>query len=110
VTGDEFNALFRDDAGIDERLSAKLSKIFDQSPGFWARLDRSYRTARAAGKPAVQDGVMPKKGSGNIAVRVPSSLHTRLLELGRQEGTSLNQMVLSLLAEGVGRVEQRYGK
>ena len=36
--------------------------------------------------------------SGKFVVRVPKSLHRRLQWLARQEGVSLNQLVVSLLA------------
>lgn len=41
--------------------------------------------------------------SGKFLVRVPRSLHRRLAERARREGTSLNQFVSVTLAEAVGR-------
>lgn len=41
--------------------------------------------------------------SGKFLVRVPRSLHRRLAERARREGTSLNQFVSVALAEAVGR-------
>lgn len=40
----------------------------------------------------------PSAASGKFVVRVPKSLHQRLQLMARQEGVSLNQLVLSLLA------------
>ena len=41
--------------------------------------------------------------SGRWVQRVPKSLHTRLAQRAEHEGVSLNALVLSLLAEGLGR-------
>jgi len=40
--------------------------------------------------------------SGKFVQRVPKSLHAKLAALARKEGVSLNSLVLSLIAEGVG--------
>jgi antitoxin HicB len=42
------------------------------------------------------------EASGKFVLRVPRSLHTRLQQLAEEEGTSLNQLVGSVLAERVG--------
>lgn len=44
-----------------------------------------------------------KEYSGRFNVRLPRSLHRKLVELAEAEGVSLNQMVLTLLAEGAER-------
>ena len=41
--------------------------------------------------------------SGKFVTRIPRSLHRQLAERAKSEGTSLNQLVLSLLAYGTGR-------
>jgi antitoxin HicB len=41
--------------------------------------------------------------SGKWVQRVPKSLHTRLVERAEREGVSLNTLVVSLIAEGLGR-------
>ena len=49
--------------------------------------------------------VIPKPGggeSGRFVTRVPKSLHTRLVARADQEGCSMNTLVESLIAEGVG--------
>ena len=40
--------------------------------------------------------------SGKFVIRIPKSLHMRVAELARREGVSLNQFVLTSLAEAVG--------
>jgi predicted HicB family RNase H-like nuclease len=39
---------------------------------------------------------------GRILVRLPLALHERLSALAREQGVSLNQLVVTLLAGGVG--------
>ncbi len=49
---------------------------------------------------------VPKPGmggeSGRFVTRVPKSLHTRLVARAVQEGVSMNTLVVSIIAEGVG--------
>lgn len=40
--------------------------------------------------------------SGKFVQRVPKSVHLRLVERARAEGVSLNSLVLSMVAEGLG--------
>jgi antitoxin HicB len=44
-----------------------------------------------------------KEYSGKFDVRLPRYLHRELAELAEAEGTSLNQLVVALLAKGIGR-------
>jgi len=56
--------------------------------------------AREEGRP------IPEPGgplSGKWVQRVPRSLHARLVERAGREGVSLNTLVVSLIAEGLGR-------
>ncbi len=41
--------------------------------------------------------------SGKFLVRLPKSMHAHLIERARTEGVSMNLMVTSLVAEGLGR-------
>ncbi|HLA36237.1 MAG TPA: type II toxin-antitoxin system HicB family antitoxin [Rhodocyclaceae bacterium] len=49
---------------------------------------------------------IPAPGSGNesgrFVTRLPRSLHTRLAARADQEGVSMNTLVVSLIAEGIG--------
>ncbi len=44
--------------------------------------------------------------SGRFIQRLPRSLHARLALRAKQEGVSMNTLVTSLLAEGIGRQER----
>lgn len=53
---------------------------------------------------------VPKPGQGTMASgqwrqRVPRSLHARLVARAQQEGVSLNTLVTTMIAEGLGRKE-----
>jgi predicted RNase H-like HicB family nuclease len=43
------------------------------------------------------------QSSGQFRVRLPRSLHQRLVERARIEDVSLNQLVVAMVAEGLGR-------
>lgn len=47
--------------------------------------------------------VKVEKHSGRFVVRIPKSLHRQLAQRAEQENTSLNQLTVMLLAEGMGR-------
>lgn len=57
--------------------------------------------ARKSGYP-VPPPVQVPTASGRILVRASRTLHARLLELADREGVSLNQLVVTVLAERVG--------
>ena len=53
-----------------------------------------------------EDRAIPEPGgqmSGKWVQRVPKSLHSRLVERAEREGVSLNMLVVSLIAEGLGK-------
>lgn len=43
--------------------------------------------------------------SGKFVQRVPKSIHAQLAVRAKQEGVSLNSLVLTLIAEGLGRLD-----
>lgn len=45
--------------------------------------------------------------SGKFVARVPKSIHAKLAARAKAEGVSLNTLVLTFLAEGLGRREQQ---
>jgi predicted RNase H-like HicB family nuclease len=61
-----------------------------------------------AGRPIPKPTAKPVElveASGKFVARLPKSLHARLTARARQEGVSLNTLVLALLAEGLGHRE-----
>ena len=45
--------------------------------------------------------------SGKFVARVPKTVHARLATRAKAEGVSLNTLVLTFIAEGLGRKERR---
>jgi len=58
-------------------------------------------TARAEGRKVPTPGA----GRSEFRQRLPRTLHATLTEMARTEGVSLNTLIATLLAEGVGRHE-----
>ncbi|GHU07235.1 hypothetical protein AGMMS50225_03830 [Betaproteobacteria bacterium] len=52
---------------------------------------------------AVQVPAHVPEVSGKFVTRVPKTLHAKLVDQAEKEGVSMNTLVLSLLAEGLGR-------
>lgn len=50
----------------------------------------------------IPPATFPESYSGKFLLRVPKSLHRRLVERARLEGVSLNQLAQSILAEALG--------
>ncbi len=48
--------------------------------------------------------------SGKFVARLPKTLHARLAARARQEGVSMNTLVATFLAEGMGRREGDAGR
>lgn len=51
--------------------------------------------------------VETREYSGKFLARIPKSLHRQLAERSEQENTSLNQLIIYLLSEGMGRWTER---
>ena len=63
-----------------------------------------------AGKPIPEPKFRPEnaeapKVSGKFVTRIPKSVHSQLANRAKAEGISLNMLVLSFIAEGLGRRE-----
>jgi antitoxin HicB len=65
--------------------------------------------AKENGDPVPPPGTFtnPQNYSGKLVQRMPKSLHMRLAQRARQEGVSLNQLILSMIAEGLGHRDER---
>lgn len=93
--GGGFLALFPDLPGCmadGESVESALAAAYDAATSWLA-------TAREFGDP------IPEPGSGGVSgkfvARVPKSLHTRLVALAKQEGVSMNTMVVSILSRAI---------
>jgi len=63
-------------------------------------------TMKEIGEPIPEPGSF-KTSSGQWRQRVPKSLHARLTARAKRDGVSLNTLVTSLIAEGLGKREAR---
>lgn len=48
--------------------------------------------------------------SGKWVQRVPKSIHLQLSERAKEEGVSLNTLVIAILAEGLGKIKTQKGR
>jgi len=57
------------------------------------------------GRPIPTPSVPSTEGNynGKVLQRFPKTMHARLVARAKQEGVSLNQLILSLVAEGMGQ-------
>lgn len=79
--------------GDGETPAAAIEDGFDAAAAW-------LKVAQESGDPIPEPGAGGE--SGRFVARVPKSLHTRLSARAAQEGVSMNTLVVSLLAEGVG--------
>lgn len=86
---------------------------FPDLPGCLTQVESMHEIARAAEEArqlwieteygdgeAIPEPSYPEEYSGKFNVRLPKSLHRRLVEAAEREGVSLNQHVVALLARG----------
>jgi predicted RNase H-like HicB family nuclease len=72
-----------------------------------AAIEAWLEAAREAGNKIPKPSKLPlhRKHSGKFLVRVPETLHGRLVTAAEREGVSLNQFVTFLLTDGLARFE-----
>ena len=93
--GGGFLASFPDLPGCSDGDTPEAA-IQDAREAFEARLEARV----ALGLPIPRPGVQV---SGKLLARLPKSLHAALLERAGIEGVSANTLLVSLVAEGIGR-------
>lgn len=69
--------------------------------------ERAAEDAKAA-----EEAAKDAEYSGKFVLRLPRSMHRQLAELAEAEGVSLNQLALTFLAQGMGKVDaiEEFGK
>lgn len=91
----DFNDCVSDGATVDEAIeNGRLA------------LGETIAALRAAGHP-IPEPTAATTASGRFVARVPKSVHAKLTSRAKAEGVSLNTLVVSLLAEGLGRKSAR---
>ena len=74
---------------------------------FLAWISAQADMGREIPKPVYRPPETEPSMSGKFVQRVPKTLHAKLAALARQEGVSLNTLVLTFIAEGVGMRENK---
>jgi predicted HicB family RNase H-like nuclease len=94
---------------IVEEVAEAIGRALDMPAKVWIDLERRYRRAVSDGLPALSndaiDAAQARAASGKLLLRLPASLHRRAAEAAQLEGVSLNQLLLSYIAEGIGKTE-----
>jgi plasmid maintenance system antidote protein VapI len=94
---------------ITEHLAIQIGKFLEMPAKVWLDLEHNYRDAIEHEKPILTDenveAAQAKAASGRLLLRLPVSLHRRVTQAASAEGVSLNQLLLSYIAEGIGRTE-----
>jgi addiction module HigA family antidote len=99
LTTDNIQSIMSGDAAITEDVAGQLGQFFGTSAALWLNLEHQFRQSKSAGAAS--------SASGKIALRLPRSLHERVIHLAQIEGVSMNHCLLSIVAEGVTRHEIR---
>lgn len=94
---------------ITEPIAVALAKHFGTSTSLWLNLERQYQEARAAELPVLSEASVRDRQNGpngRVALRIPKSLHGRVVDVAAAEGVSMNQLLVALITEGVVRHEE----
>lgn len=81
------------------RTQAEALERLEETKALW------IEDALAQGQPVPKPAPAEPLPSGRWLQRVPRSLHKRLTQLAKKEGTSLNQLVTTVLSEYAGGVQ-----
>jgi len=95
----QVQAVVSGDSEVTPELASLLAEFFGTSVAIWTNLEQQYQAALHAKKIV--------GANGKIALRLPKSLHERVIDLAEAEGVSMNHCLLSIVAEGVARYELR---
>lgn len=97
ITIPDFPGCMSDGETIEEAIA-------NGRDAFLAWISAAIDMGRSIPKPTAKP-VELVEASGKFVARLPKSLHARLAARARQEGVSLNTLVLALIAEGLGHRE-----
>ncbi len=93
----DFAGLMADGATVDEAVAQGRD-------AFIAVISALVDMGREVPKPTVSAAdFSPVSASGKFVARVPKTLHAQLTTRAKTEGVSLNTLVLTFIAEGMGR-------
>jgi predicted RNase H-like HicB family nuclease len=106
--GGGFMFTMPDIAGVVADGETMDEAIADGREAFETTASALIDMGREVPAPALRgEDFAPISASGKFVSRVPRSMHVQLGSRARREGVSLNTLVLSLIAEGMGRGDAR---
>lgn len=100
-----FLITFPDLPGCMSDGETEVEAIANGRDAFHAWVSACIDMGRAVPIPAFRPDI--PDASGKFITRVPKSTHAQLTARAKQEGVSLNTLVLTFIAEGLGRRESR---
>ena len=96
----DFSGLMADGATVEEAVAQGRD-------AFVSVVSALVDMGREVPAPALRaDDFAPASASGKFVARIPKTLHTQLTTRAKVEGVSLNTLVLTFIAEGMGRRDQ----
>lgn len=106
--GGGFLITFPDLPGCISDGETEAEAIANGRDAFLAVISALTDMGREIPAPAFRpEDVTAPQMSGKFVARVPKSIHAKLTNRAKAEGVSLNSLVLTFLAEGLGRRNQR---
>ena len=104
--GGGFMFTMPDIAGVMADGATMDEAIADGRQAFESTVSALLDMGREVPPPTLRsEDFAPIAASGRFVSRVPRSIHAQLVARAKREGVSLNTLVLSLIAEGLGRRE-----
>jgi len=104
--GGGFMFTMPDIAGVMADGATMNEAIADGRQAFESTVSALIDMGREVPPPTLRsEDFAPIAASGRFVSRVPRSIHAQLVARAKREGVSLNTLVLSLIAEGLGRRE-----
>lgn len=104
--GGGFLITFPDLPGCMSSGETEAEAISNGREAFESWVSERAEARKTVPEPEYRFGPVPTV-SGRFVTRVPKSVHAKLVERAKAEGVSLNTLVLSYIAEGLGRNDFR---
>jgi antitoxin HicB len=104
--GGGFLITFPDLPGCMSDGETEAAAISNGRDAFASWMSSRIDAGKTVPNPAYSPEAMPSL-SGRFVTRLPKSIHAKLADRAKAEGVSLNTLVLTFIAEGLGRKDAR---
>jgi antitoxin HicB len=105
--GGGFLITFPDLPGCMSDGETEAEAVKNGRDAFLAAVSALHHMGRKIPAPTFHPDGENLDASGRFVTRVPKSVHARLTRRAKNEGVSLNALVLAMIAEGLGKRESR---